>query len=139
MSTRRFSRYGCEKISARSRSGSFHAAPLPSNRPESSDVVNCGALTIVVLAVSLMRPSASSTRSSANRGCPGAFVNGGHAVEISRRGAGCAAAVSHSAGHNRTRMTARPAAAADWSVEGTHRTDLLFVSWSDAITYSVGT
>jgi hypothetical protein len=65
------------------------------------------ALTIVVLAVRLMRRSASSTRSSANRGCRGAFVNGGHAVEDQPQGAGCAATVSHGATHAKTRKTAR--------------------------------
>src|SRR3954454_17224257 len=110
-STRRFSRYGCEKISERSRSASFHTAALPSNRLESSVGVNCEALTIVVLEARLTRPSASSTRSSAKRGCRGALVNGGHAVETSRSGGGPAAAISNGAEHASTMMKGRIARA----------------------------
>ena len=85
-STRRFSRYGCENNSARSRSASFHTAALPSNRGLSKFGVNSAGATIAVVDDMLMRPSAASTRSSAKRGCPGGLVNGAHAVEISFSG-----------------------------------------------------
>ena len=84
----------------RSRSGSFHAAALPSNPGASNEEVNSAAGTIVVFAVRPIRPKAASTRSSANRGCPGAFVNGGQAVETSVSGA-CAAATRQMAAHGR--------------------------------------
>ena len=77
------------KISAASRSASFHAAALPSKGPLTSAVVNLQPETIVVLALTPTRPSAASTRSSANRGCPGALVNGDHAVETRISGAVC--------------------------------------------------
>ena len=48
--------------------------------------MNWSALTIVVFALTPNRPSAASTRSSANRACPGSLVNGDHAVETSVSG-----------------------------------------------------
>jgi hypothetical protein len=89
-STNRFSMYGSENTSRFSRSASFQAAPLPSYAVPSSAGVNAAGATIVVVAVTPMRPSAASTRSSANRGCPAALVNGDHAVDTSLIGAACA-------------------------------------------------
>ncbi len=53
--------------------------------------MNCAGGTIAVFAVRLVRPSAASTRSRANRGCPGSFVKGVHAVETSDSGWGACA------------------------------------------------
>src|SRR5262245_22514584 len=86
----RFSRYGCEKMSVRSRSASFHAAALPSNDPLVSAAVNCAGSTMVVVVLMPIRSRPASTRSSAKRGGPGALVDGVQAVDTSGSEVVCA-------------------------------------------------
>ena len=62
---------------------SFQRAALPSNSPLSSEGVSLASSTMTVSAMIPMRSRATPTRSRANRGCPGALVNGDHAVDTS--------------------------------------------------------